>query len=439
MKLFTLIAIAFLVFCLTGFAQDHVTQQVYPVPYDTTISDVHYGIYWTTPGLELTQYADVNSNVNILMATGNNFVYLFPFPADSVQIWGVGGPNNIVTCGHLTSRFLGSIHNLYQYVWNDRGGMCGCTHYRTSYIRVITNRHVNTFFDLGQSCNFDFREDTTFQTEGHSWYYRVCQMDAIRGDVDGDGQVTWADVDSMDQWILEQRLWDNLYRRTAPNPAWGRSFGTMPVAIHSFLNALYLQHPQHPWVVGLHINEPMSVQQSTMSMNSIDPSDINFNGNHLTVHSSDGQALIITFRGHENGQLMASSAWFSGGSATVDLPPWPVDSSAISAEAWTWMSPDDYENEREHLVTSDYSLGQNYPNPFNPTTTLPFDLKRSAPVALKVYNLDGQRVATVLNGTAFEAGHHQVSFSGAGLASGMYIYTITAGNYTAAKKMVLMK
>jgi Secretion system C-terminal sorting domain len=85
-----------------------------------------------------------------------------------------------------------------------------------------------------------------------------------------------------------------------------------------------------------------------------------------------------------------------------------------------------------------YKLSQNYPNPFNPTTTIQFSLPRSQNVTLKVFNLLGQEVATLVNGN-MAAGNHSISFDASNLASGLYIYKINAGSFSSAKKMMLLK
>jgi hypothetical protein len=94
------------------------------------------------------------------------------------------------------------------------------------------------------------------------------------------------------------------------------------------------------------------------------------------------------------------------------------------------------ENLRSQPV--EFSLGQNYPNPFNPTTTISFGLDQISEVTLKVYNLQGEEVATVANGT-YGTGLHNVTFDGSNLSSGVYIYKLDAGSRTLNGKMVLMK
>jgi hypothetical protein len=89
------------------------------------------------------------------------------------------------------------------------------------------------------------------------------------------------------------------------------------------------------------------------------------------------------------------------------------------------------------LIT-EYSLHQNYPNPFNPSTTIGFDLVEPGFVSLGVYNLIGQRVASVVSGE-MEAGRHIVTFDAGQLPSGVYVYRIEANNFAAQKKMMLLK
>ncbi len=89
-------------------------------------------------------------------------------------------------------------------------------------------------------------------------------------------------------------------------------------------------------------------------------------------------------------------------------------------------------------VPADYSLGQNFPNPFNPMTSIRFDIPSQDFVRLKVYDLTGREVASLVN-EQLNAGQYSVNFNGSGIASGTYIYRLQAGNVTLTKKMVLVK
>ncbi len=92
----------------------------------------------------------------------------------------------------------------------------------------------------------------------------------------------------------------------------------------------------------------------------------------------------------------------------------------------------------EYAVVKEYALGQNYPNPFNPATKIDFSLLASSWVTLKVYNVVGQEVATVVD-QQLEAGKHIATFNASQLTSGVYFYKIQAGTFTSIRKMMLLK
>jgi photosystem II stability/assembly factor-like uncharacterized protein len=86
----------------------------------------------------------------------------------------------------------------------------------------------------------------------------------------------------------------------------------------------------------------------------------------------------------------------------------------------------------------DYLLSQNYPNPFNPTTTIKFEIAERGFVTIRVYDVLGSEVATLVNEEK-PSGKYEVEFVGTGLTSGIYFYQIKAGNFVQTKKMILLK
>jgi hypothetical protein len=92
----------------------------------------------------------------------------------------------------------------------------------------------------------------------------------------------------------------------------------------------------------------------------------------------------------------------------------------------------------EKAVVYSFNLSQNYPNPFNPTTTIKYQIAKAGFVTLKVYNILGKEVATLVNEEK-QPGNYYADFNGSGLSSGIYFYRISSGSFISTKKMILLK
>ena len=119
-----------------------------------------------------------------------------------------------------------------------------------------------------------------------------------------------------------------------------------------------------------------------------------------------------------------------------------TQSSNIDLNAWgynLYKKIDNPTDVKQNLVKiEDFKLLQNYPNPFNPTTVINFELPEASQVELKIYNMLGQEIATLVNEEK-PVGRHSVQFNASTLSSGIYIYQIKANNFIQSKKMILMK
>ncbi len=96
------------------------------------------------------------------------------------------------------------------------------------------------------------------------------------------------------------------------------------------------------------------------------------------------------------------------------------------------------EDQGKLFIPEEYKLEQNYPNPFNPTTTIKYSIPKTSFVSLKIYNLIGEEVATLVN-EENSIGNYEIEFNATSLPSGIYFYRLQAGSFVETKKMVLLK
>jgi hypothetical protein len=123
------------------------------------------------------------------------------------------------------------------------------------------------------------------------------------------------------------------------------------------------------------------------------------------------------------------------------VDPGPKESGySNTVSAWLVGGPPQKAGIDEPVVETvfEYSLGQNYPNPFNPTTTINYSIKSAGDVSLKVYDMLGTEVASLVNEMK-EAGNYSVNFNAANLSSGLYVYILSTNNFMDTKKLILLK
>jgi hypothetical protein len=89
-------------------------------------------------------------------------------------------------------------------------------------------------------------------------------------------------------------------------------------------------------------------------------------------------------------------------------------------------------------VPNNYILEQNYPNPFNPSTKINFAIPKSGLVTIKIYDILGKEISTLIN-EYLSAGNYSVNFNGGNIPSGVYFYRLEANRYITTKKMLMIK
>lgn len=166
----------------------------------------------------------------------------------------------------------------------------------------------------------------------------------------------------------------------------------------------------------------------------------------LQTVSADGMRLHEPFRvastPERTSPLQLPKASYADGEVTVSIDRLG-DGNAIVTQLWIRQTGVGFSPSSIAEMPRTYSLQQNYPNPFNPSTTIRYALPEDAAVTLKVYNINGQEVATLVNERQ-TSGSYEVRFDasnggGGRLASGVYLYQVRAGNFTETRKMVLLK
>ncbi|MCJ7555015.1 MAG: T9SS type A sorting domain-containing protein [Ignavibacteriaceae bacterium] len=130
-----------------------------------------------------------------------------------------------------------------------------------------------------------------------------------------------------------------------------------------------------------------------------------------------------------------SAYWVYYKVTAVDLHPYE---SQYSNQIGVKVMDNHIEKFNFGTTPAEYSLNQNYPNPFNPSTKISFSIKEDGLATLKVYDILGVEIVTLVNEHK-SAGYYEVEFNASNLPSGMYVYKLQAGSYTDVKKMILAK
>ncbi|RPI63401.1 MAG: T9SS C-terminal target domain-containing protein [Ignavibacteriales bacterium] len=154
----------------------------------------------------------------------------------------------------------------------------------------------------------------------------------------------------------------------------------------------------------------------------------------------------------ERREIKSNSSWqklgfVNGNGTTTEKSSYSyIDKNPFDGKSYYRLKQIDFDGsskiynavEVDFETVKEYSLSQNYPNPFNPSTEIIYTLAKSGNITLKVYNLLGSEVATLVNGF-MESGKHSAKFNAKDFTSGVYFYTIKADHFTSTRKMMLMK
>jgi hypothetical protein len=155
----------------------------------------------------------------------------------------------------------------------------------------------------------------------------------------------------------------------------------------------------------------------------------------FTNISNGWEQVTFNLEGLVNSGDLIKFQFQFGVDGSITKPGWYIDDIESNGLGWIPNSVADNNNS-----PADFSLEQNYPNPFNPLTTIHYTLSTAALVSLKVYDILGREVATLINNEPMQPGKHEVQFDASKLSGGVYFYRLNVdGKFSAIKKLVLLK
>ena len=214
-------------------------------------------------------------------------------------------------------------------------------------------------------------------------------------------------------------------------------------------NAIHFADLNNGWIVG-DAGKVLNTTDGGTNWNYVTNSGINSSERSKTVFFLDANNGWISSKDISNHAFIQHTS--DGGASWTTHGTFPVYGSIYSIYFYDvqngWVTGFDPPSiyhftgttsvEENNNIPIEFSLAQNYPNPFNPSTVIRYQLPVASQVSLKVFNVLGNEVATLVNDYK-SAGSYDVDFNSTNLSSGVYFYSLTAGSFTETKKFILMK
>jgi len=302
------------------------------------------------------------------------------------------------------------------------------------YLNFMENIIVNSSVEISTEFRLYNSLDMTTEDLYFSWQYNMLPNSGIIGDVNGDMIVNTTDIvllskgvhwTSADYYELRQSIYNGPGKTNISRAA--GMFGYYVTKVD--MDAL-----------NIHLNGGNEFSNLWMFGQEISGQNSNFVEMQSPEFSVSGQSLVFNNSSDFSlikGSFADGSDWYqiinSSGMQSVAIPEGVVIQDVLSKNINSTTAVT-----KDETIPTKFSVSQNYPNPFNPTTTINFAIPKSENVTLKVFNTLGQEVAELIS-SQMEAGNHSVLFDASNLASGTYIYRLSAGSFVQTKKMILIK
>ncbi len=240
----------------------------------------------------------------------------------------------------------------------------------------------------------------------------------------------------------------------------GATWQTQPSLTTENLRSVFFTDPSHGWAVGLfntilryELVQPLPIQLASFVATPVNNNAVRISW--TTISEVNNFGFYVQRSNDQSSGFTSLTGSFVPGHGTTNMPHEYgfTDNSATSGR-WYYrlhqidldgtnnytepVSVDIVTGVEETALPTAFSLKQNYPNPFNPTTKIEFSIAKSGFVSLKVYDIVGREVATLIN-QELNQGTYLKTVSGENLSSGMYMYKLVSGNYSETKKFILSK
>ncbi|PID59343.1 MAG: hypothetical protein CR986_06250 [Ignavibacteriae bacterium] len=328
----------------------------------------------------------------------------------TIELSGLGDTN------FIGNNYDAAVLDNYVYVWNDEGHINTLRYVNNSWESLPPQSIGSGSFKGSQVVDVD--GDGTKEIVVGSWFGSG-NGSVLLLQQDGDTLVysKIADVSKLGGGRIVSSAFGDLDNDDQVDFVFGSRFD----ASYKPINAIYRVEYQGGDIADSN-NYTLSVIDSNF-----------FFDNPLTVADTSGGGdigtLIMVDNDGDGYDEVIYTQDYTRGSAND----WPLDviflenSVAVSVE------------EVEGIIPNKFTVSQNYPNPFNPSTTIQFGITKPANVEIKVFDILGREVSTLVSNKLFSAGTYNVNFDANKLASGIYVYRVTAGNAVITKKMQLLK
>lgn len=247
----------------------------------------------------------------------------------------------------------------------------------------------------------------------------------------------------------------------------GANWAEQPRFTISTFDDIYMTDAAHAWIVGnsgviLAYNEPANVPVELASFtSSVKLNSVTLNWSTATEVNNSGFDIERTSVSDSKSEIQNSNwtmiGFVPGRGTTTEISTYSYIDENLSPGFYNYrIKQIDYDGSYKYYdlegtveISSPigFELAQNYPNPFNPSTTINFSIPQKSNVTLKVYDVLGNEVRTLLD-EEIEAGYHQIEFDAnshsglsgiSGLPSGIYFYKLQAGKFSETKKMIMIK